>query len=125
MPIYEYICHNCNKKVSLFMKMTAIDPNPSCPECGNAKLTRIFSGFAIHKSIGTIYEESGEPGSRVSSEYYKDPRNIGRHIEKRFKDMNIEFPSDVKKSVEAAREGELPESVKDLNTSAAPDSTYH
>jgi hypothetical protein len=107
------------------MRMNAIDPDPSCPECGQRKLTRVISGFAIHKSISTIHEESGEPGSRVSPDYYKDPRNIGRHIEKRFKDMNIEFPSDVKKSIEAAREGELPESVKDLNTGASQDSAYH
>ena len=125
MPIYEYTCNNCNQKVSLFMRLTAINPNPSCPMCGSYELTRVFSGFTIHKSIGSLHAESGEPRSHVSPDYYKDPRNIGRNIERKFKDMNMEIPSELKKSIEAARGGDLPESAKDLNSSASADSAYH
>jgi len=78
----------------------------------------------MHKSLSTIYEESGEPGPSQSSDYYKDPRNIGRHVEKKFKDMNIEMPSEIQQSINAAREGVLPDSLKDLN-SASSDTAYH
>jgi hypothetical protein len=45
-------------------------------------------------------------------------------MEKRFRDMNIEMPSEVKNSLEQAREGVLPDSLKDLGN-ASPDSSYH
>ena len=46
-------------------------------------------------------------------EYYKDPRNIGRWTEKRFKEMGMEMPTEIKEEIQAAREGELPESLKE------------
>ena len=124
MPIYEYICHNCKRKVSIFMRISQFDSNPGCPICGKSGLVRVFSCFALHKSISTIYEESGEPGHFQSNDYYKDPRNIGRHLEKKYKDMNIEMPSEIQQSITAAREGDLPDSLKDFN-SASSDSAYH
>ena len=57
-------------------------------------------------------------------EYYKDPRNIGRWTEKRFRDMGMEMPAEIQQQVQAAREGELPGSLKELQ-SASPDATYH
>jgi len=57
-------------------------------------------------------------------DYYKDPRNIGRWVEKKFKDMNMELPSEIQQKIQAAREGELPEPLKELK-SASPDASYH
>jgi putative FmdB family regulatory protein len=124
MPIYEYNCHHCNRKVSIFMRISQFNSNPGCPLCGKSGLTRVFSCFAVHKSLSTLHEESGGPGPSQSNGYYKDPRNIGRHLEKKFKDMNIEMPSEIQQSISAAREGDLPDSLKDFN-SASSDSAYH
>lgn len=85
---------------------------------------RAVSSFAYHKSMATIHEESGEPQMFPTMDYYKDPRNIGRWAEKRFAEMGTEMPAQVKEQIQAAREGELPESLKELK-SATPDSTYH
>jgi putative FmdB family regulatory protein len=123
MPIYEFICHKCKKKVSIFMRMSAIHPDPACPECGGGGLTRVFSSFAVLKSTATVHEESGEPGPGMSDDYYKDPRNIGRGLEKQFKDMNMDIPLGIQKSIESAREGVLPDSLKDMD-GASPDSAY-
>jgi hypothetical protein len=59
-----------------------------------------------------------------SEDYYKDPRNIGRWVEKRFQQMGQELPSQVKEEIQAAREGVMPEPLKDLQ-SASPTSAYH
>jgi hypothetical protein len=61
----------------------------------------------------TIHEEAGEPTMFPGPEYYKDPRNIGRWTEKRFKEMGMEMPTEIKEEIQAAREGELPESLKE------------
>ncbi len=87
-------------------------------------MVRTVSGFAIRKSLKTIYEESGEPAMFPGTDYYKDPRNIGRWTEKRFKEMGMEMPAEIQEKINAAREGDLPESLKDLK-SADPDASYH
>ena len=123
MPIYEYICQKCKRKTGIFMRMTAIQLDPACPACGATGMERVISSFAILKSTATVHEESGEPGPGMSADYYKDPRNIGRSLEKQFKNMNMEIPSEIQNSIERAREGVLPDSLQDLN-SASSDSAY-
>jgi hypothetical protein len=83
----------------------------------------VISGFSYHKSLKTVWEESGEPTMHPGDDYYKDPRNIGRWVEKRFQDMGQELPSRIQEQIEAAREGVLPEPLKDLE-SASPTAAY-
>lgn len=72
----------------------------------------------------TVHEESGEPSMFPGSDYYKDPRNIGRWTERKFQDMGMEMPAEIQQKIQAAREGEMPESLKELK-SASPDASYH
>jgi putative FmdB family regulatory protein len=123
MPIYEFFCPACRKKSS-FLVRSASSFEPKCSICGSIDVARIISTFACHKSLKTIHEESGEPGKFASPDYYKDPRNIGRWAEKKFQDMGMEMPGEIQQKIQAAREGELPEPVKDLQ-SASPDASYH
>jgi putative FmdB family regulatory protein len=123
MPIYEFFCPSCRKKSSFLVRSDS-SFEPKCSICGGSNVNRIISSFAYHKSMSTIYEESGDPGTLENPNYYKDPRNIGRWAEKKFQDMGMEMPGEIKQKIQAAREGELPEPVKDLQ-SASPDSSYH
>ena len=84
-----------------------------CSACGSNDLVRVISRFAYHKSTQTIWEESGEPDRSPGLDYYKDPRNIGRSTEKKFKELGMDMPDSINKQIQAAREGELPESIKD------------
>ncbi len=86
---------------------------PRCPACGSNDLVRVITSFAHHKSMKTIWQESGEPQRVSGRDYYKDPRNIGRWTEKRFKELGLDMPSQIQEQIQAAREGELPESVKE------------
>lgn len=124
MPIYEFRCQSCQRRSS-FLVRRADDPiNPACPGCGSTDLVRLMSSFAYHKSEKARMEEAGEPGASPGLDYYKDPRNIGRWTEKRFQEMGMELPDKVQRMIDEAREGQLPESLKDL-ASATPDATYH
>ena len=124
MPIYEFLCHKCNTQSSILIRSATQPFTAKCPACGSDDLVRLVSRFAYHKSMQTIHEESGEPGRFSSPDYYKDPRNIGRWAEKRFKDMGMEMPGEIQEKIQAAREGVLPEPLKDLQ-SASPDASYH
>ncbi|MDY6912415.1 MAG: zinc ribbon domain-containing protein [Chloroflexota bacterium] len=49
MPIYEYHCENCNRRVSILIQGFQDNPSVECPECGSKDLTRRFSTFRIGK----------------------------------------------------------------------------
>ena len=104
------------------MRMSNMEQPPACPECHDTDMTRIFSNFAMHRSLQSIYEENTDPRAPG---YYKDPRNIGRGLEKRFRDMNMEIPPEIRQSIDSAREGVLPESLKDLDSGPSADTAYH
>ncbi len=70
-----------------------------------------MSTFAYHKSVKDIHEESGEPSMESGPDFYKDPRNIGRWTEKKFADMGVDVPPEIKEEIDAARDGQLPDSL--------------
>jgi len=55
MPVYEYRCHSCRRKVSLLQHSLSSDA-PACPHCGG-ELERLFSTFATHKSYRDAYDD--------------------------------------------------------------------
>ena len=62
-----------------------------------------------------VLDELGGAGAGGRPEdAYKDPRQIGRWVERRFEQYGMEIPDETREAIDAAREGELPESVKDL-----------
>ena len=114
MPVYEFYCNSCGRKTNFFVKQITDSLSPVCPNCNSKDLIRLISLFALHKSLKTIHEEYGELGVFPKEDYYKDPRNIGRWAEKKFKEMGVEIPQKVQEMIQASREGEMPEPVKEL-----------
>ncbi len=123
MPIYEFVCQNCRRRLSFLIRYISGPIAPKCSSCGSTNLSRIISGFAHHKSMKTVWEDSGEPTMNPGDDYYRDPRNIGRWAEKKFHDMGQEIPAQIREKIQAAREGVLPEPLKELG-SASPTATY-
>ena len=113
MPLYEFRCQNCTTKSSVLVKSVAEPFTAECSVFGRSDLACVISSFAYHKSMKTIWEESGEPQDFPGPDYYKDPRNVGRRTEKRFGELGLELPPQVKEKIQAAREGELPDSLKE------------
>ena len=113
MPVYEFLCKSCHRKSSFFTKSIKEPLAPACPACNSSSLVRVISSFTHPKSLQTIREEAGEPRMFAGSDYYKDPRNIGRWAERRVKELGLEMPSQVDEMILAAREGEMPPSLKE------------
>ena len=114
MPIYEFRCNLCQKLTSILAKSVSQRQVPPCPACGSRDMVQVISSFAYHKSEATRRQEAGEPSLHQGLDYYKDPRNIGRWTEKRFRELGVEMPRQAQEMIAAARDGELPEPVKDL-----------
>ena len=112
MPIYEFKCRDCDRLTSVFVRTPSAECEAVCRHCGGRNLSRIISGFAYHKSEQTILQEYGSEPKRL--EDYRDPRQIGRWVERKFEEMGEEIPEPTRKMIDAAREGELPDQIKDL-----------
>ncbi len=112
MPIYEYTCADCGRLTSVFLKSMSAAEEPACSHCGGRKLSRALSRFAYHKSGQRVLEEYGAEPQRL--EDYKDPRQIGRWAERKFKEYGMELPGKAREMIDAAREGEFPSPVDEL-----------
>jgi putative FmdB family regulatory protein len=112
VPIYEYKCSSCGRFSSVFTRSVSSSVDAQCRHCGSKNLERALSKFAVHKSEGDILRDYGSEPKRL--EDYKDPRQIGRWAERKFDEFGIDMPKDARDMIDAAREGEYPDPVKDL-----------
>ena len=112
MPIYEYRCADCERVTSVFVRSIARgEPtDPRCEHCDSPKLSRVVSKVARLKTDQDVLDEHGTPG--LDGEY-RDPRQIGRWVEQRFDEYGMDLPDETREMIDAAREGELPDSVAD------------
>ena len=110
MPIYEYKCRKCERLTSAFVRNLDNEVPPACRHCGG-KTARALSRFAYHKSGQQVRQELGMPRT---ADDYKDPRQIGQWVENQFDSYGMDLPDEARTMIDAAREGELPDAVKDL-----------
>ena len=69
MPLYEYVCHHCNKG---FEALVFGDQQPTCPTCSGADIEKLFSTFAVNDG------GFGKPSPSVSAcGSCGDPRGPG------------------------------------------------
>jgi putative FmdB family regulatory protein len=56
MPIYEYVCMECE---SHFEELVRGDAQPDCPDCGAANVSKQFSVFTARGTAATTPIPSG------------------------------------------------------------------
>jgi putative FmdB family regulatory protein len=82
MPIYEYRCGNCKRRVSIFFRSFAdTDQAAPCPNCGSASLTRLVSRVATVKSDDARMEALSDP-SAFGDVDENDPKSMARFMRK-------------------------------------------
>lgn len=111
MPIYEYRCEDCDRVTSVFVRSASAQVQAACEHCGSAKLKKLMSKVARLKTNSDVLDEYGD-GS--GPEGVRDPRQIGRWVEKRFEEYGMEVPAETREKIARAREGDLPDAVKDV-----------
>ena len=73
MPIYEYWCDSCRRKISRYER--ELSPlSPQCPYCENTQLRRLFSTFSMHKTYKDVYEDILSDHDLTRSMMHNDPR---------------------------------------------------
>jgi len=62
MPIYEFACPKCRRIFSFLSKRVEPDRLPVCPKCGNKRLTKEVSRFAMTKGLKEPAASPGDAG---------------------------------------------------------------
>ncbi len=78
MPIYEYRCNNCQRKVEVFVQSFSTSSNTSCTHCGSDNLSRIFSKFAVRRSKNdkSVYDDILSDSKLTEGLMRNDPRAL-------------------------------------------------
>jgi putative FmdB family regulatory protein len=78
MPIYEYRCANCRRKVEVFARSPAVQANPTCSHCGSDEMSRIFSKFAVRRSKNDtgVYDDILSDRKLTDGLMRNDPRAL-------------------------------------------------
>src|SRR4029453_4684382 len=90
MPIYEYRCEKCNKRVSVLTLRVSEEVNPECDRCGSKDLSRLMSRFATVKSEEARLDALADPSS-LSGADENDPQRMAPWMPKMGKEMGEEF----------------------------------
>ena len=105
MPIYEYRCAGCDQVTSIFVRSTSAAIDERCEHCDSTDVSRLIPRVARLKTGQDVIDEHGD-GS--GPEGIRDPRQIGRAVEKRFEDFGVDMPQETRQQIDRAREGVLP-----------------
>ncbi|NUM35453.1 MAG: zinc ribbon domain-containing protein [Candidatus Brocadiae bacterium] len=67
MPIYEYLCNQCEESFETFIRSSNDQKQVACPKCEGKNLTRQFSSFGMKTSGKFTSSQSGSGCSSCST----------------------------------------------------------
>ena len=106
MPIYEYECGDCRRRVSLLIRTFSAAADAACPRCGGTNLTRLMSRFATVKSEDARLESLTDAASAGDLDE-NDPGSVARFMKKMGREFGDDLGDDFDSAVdEAMAEGE-------------------
>ena len=134
MPIYEFACPKCRRIFSFLSKRLNPDRLPVCPKCGNKKLKKEISRFAMSRGLKEpAPAPSGDGGGppmpdmddprmeRAMMEMERDmehldennPRHMA-HMMKKMKDLMPPgtMPKEIDVAIKRLEAGEDPEKIE-------------
>ncbi len=93
MPIYEYWCAHCRKRLEVFFLRIPETEGAACPLCKGRELRRLVSRFSSPKSEEARMEALADP-SNLSGLDENDPASMARWLKRMGSEMGEEFGGD-------------------------------
>jgi putative FmdB family regulatory protein len=135
MPIYEYACPKCRVIFNFLSKRTNPDRLPVCPKCGNKKMEKQMSRFAMSRGLkeppAKTEPQSGEPAmpdfddprmERAMMEMERDMEHLDEnnpkhmaHMMRKMKDLMPPgtMPKELDVAIKRLEAGEDPEKIEE------------
>ena len=115
MPIYEYRCGGCRRRVSVFFRSFSSVGDPTCPHCGSANLTRLVSRVAVHRAAsgddGGDFGGDDEFGGMFDDLDENDPRAMARALRRMSDESGEPVEPEMEEALGRLEAGEDPETV--------------
>ena len=113
MPIYEYNCQSCRRRVSIWWRTfsEAEAGTAHCPRCGSEDLTRLVSRVRIVRSEESRLEDMADPANFGDLDE-NDPRSIARFMRKMGDEMGEDLGPEFGEVVDRLEAGESPEDIE-------------
>jgi len=132
VPIFEFLCHACNRIYSFLSLSVSPTRRPTCPRCGATNLTRVPSSFAVPKRATaapakpSAAEEGGDDiaAERMEREMMQmveglderdaeNPRVMGRMMRRLAEASGEAVTPTMEEMLRRMEAGEDPESLED------------
>ena len=105
MPIYEYRCTGCKRKVTVLTLRVSEAVEPRCDHCGSRELTRLMSRFAMVRSEDSRLDDLADPSSLDGLDE-NDPKSMARWMRKMGKELGEDAGDDFDEMVDELEAGE-------------------
>jgi putative FmdB family regulatory protein len=107
MPIYEYRCADCGRRVSLYYQTfsAASSAVPTCSHCGSTNLSKLVSRVFQLKSDDAQLDDLADP-SNFGDLDENDPRSVARWARKLGQQMGEDLGDDWGDMVDRLEAGE-------------------
>jgi putative FmdB family regulatory protein len=126
MPIYEFLCQDCNTIFNFLSSRINTEKRPDCPKCGKKELSRQISSFAV---IGKAKESKGDnPLAGIDESKMEqalesltreaegmdegDPRQLARLMRKFSDKTGISLGEQMNEAIARMEAGEDPDEVE-------------
>ncbi len=113
MPIYEYVCLDCRKRVNVFFRTfsEASDDAARCPICNGARLRRLVSRVAVLKSEESRMDDLAD-SSLMSGLEQEDPRALASFMRRMSSEMGEPLDDEMSEMINRLEAGESPDEIE-------------
>ncbi len=117
MPIYEYGCYDCHKRVSIFFRTIAEaeKTTPHCPRCGGTNLKRLMSRVARLRSEDERLDSLADPANFGAFDE-NDPKSLAKFMKTMTRELGDEIGDDLgpefDEVVDRLEKGQSPEEIE-------------
>ncbi len=114
MPIYEYYCSDCQRRVSLLWRSfaDAETREATCPRCSGKNLRRMVSRVAVLRSEESRMDSLADP-SALEGLDEEDPKSLARWMRKMSQETGEDLGPEFDEVVGRLEAGEDPESIEE------------
>jgi putative FmdB family regulatory protein len=105
VPIYEYRCEDCRRKVTVLTLRVGEAVDAACEHCGSRRLHRLMSRFAMVRSEDSRLDALADDAS-LGGVDESDPRSVARWMRKMGQELGEDAGDDVEAMIDGMESGD-------------------
>ena len=123
MPIYEYRCRKCHRRVLVFLRSfgDVATAKPKCTHCGHDDLERLVSRVAVLKSEEARLDDLADDSALADIDE-NDPRSMARWLKKMSAEVGEDMGDEFHEAIDRMEAGQSLEEIEEAMPDLGPPS---